>query len=51
MFSDEILEMILSREEVRRIPCAYKSDLIHVIEEVLEREEKEKDNAVYKQLF
>ena len=36
MFSDEILEKILCREDVKCVPCGYKSDMIHAIEEVLD---------------
>lgn len=52
MFSDKVLEQIFSRDEVIRIPCEYKSNLVHAVEEVLEKEgllkEVAKDNGIRK---
>ena len=38
MFSDEILEKIFNRDDVRRIPLQYQSTMIHAIEEILEED-------------
>ena len=40
LFTDEILEKILTREDVSKVPLVYQSAMIHAIKEVLE-EEKE----------
>ena len=36
MFSDEILEKIFAQKEIQKVPFAYQSTVIHVIERVLE---------------
>lgn len=52
MFSDEILEKILTDEEVRKVPIGCQSTMIRAIERVLESEERTNDATIYKsQLF
>lgn len=36
MFSDEILEKILTDKNVMSVPCEYKSIMLHTIEQILE---------------
>ena len=36
LFTDEILEKILIREDVSKVPLVYQSAMIHAIKEVLE---------------
>lgn len=38
LFTDEILEKILIREDVSKVPLVYQSAMIHAIKEVLEKE-------------
>jgi hypothetical protein len=38
LFTDEILEKILTREDVSKVPLVYQSAMIHAIKEVLEEE-------------
>lgn len=40
MFSDELLEKILTDEEMRKIPVGAQSTAIRAIERVLEEEER-----------
>lgn len=51
MFSDEILEKILNRPEVRAIPCGYQSDMIQAIAEVLEESEVTTDATLRESEF
>lgn len=43
MFSDNVLEKILSREDVSKVPLVYQSAMIHAIQEVLEEEKDVSD--------
>ncbi|MCD7724328.1 MAG: hypothetical protein LUI12_02040 [Clostridiales bacterium] len=45
MFSDEILEEILSDRKIMKIPCEYKSDMLHTVEKVLENRKMLKEEA------
>ena len=38
LFTDEILEKILTREDVSKVPLVYQSAMIHSIKDVLEEE-------------
>ena len=40
MFTDDILEKILSDAEVQKIPIGCQSTMIRAIEKILEKEEK-----------
>lgn len=52
MFSDEILEEILMRQETRSIPCEHKYIMIHVIADVLETKNLLKDrNEVLRNVY
>ena len=44
MFSDEILEKILGRDDVMKVPLSYQSTMIHAVEEVLEEVKEENAN-------
>lgn len=44
MFSDNILEKIFNKDEVRKVPLQYQSIMIHAIEEAID-EEADKLNA------
>lgn len=43
MFSDNVLEKILSREDVSKVPLVYQSAMIHATQEVLEEEKDVSD--------
>ena len=43
LFTDEILEKILTREDVSKVPLVYQSAMIHAIKEVLEEENNVSD--------
>ena len=43
MFSDEILEKIFSDPEAQKVPIGFQSTMIHVVEKVLEEENKDAD--------
>ena len=43
MFSDNVLEKILSREDVSKVTLVYQSAMIHAIQEVLEEEKDVSD--------
>ena len=40
MFSDNILEKIFNKDEVRKVPLQYQSIMIHAIEEIIEEADK-----------
>ena len=41
MFSDEILEKIFIRQDVRKVPLTYQSIMVHAVEEVALRREQD----------
>lgn len=47
LFSDEIYEEILSNPKVMLIPCDYRSTMIHVIEDVIAKKEREGYATIY----
>lgn len=47
MFSEEILEKILSDKEVAKVPLCYKYVMITAIERILDQEEKENATLPY----
>ena len=47
MFSDEILEKIFADKEIQKIPFAYQSTVIKVVERILEEMGVNLDDAVY----
>lgn len=47
MFTDDILEKILSDAEVQKIPIGCQSTMIRAIEKILEKEEK-KNATIHK---
>lgn len=48
MFSDDLLEKILTDKEVRMCPIGTQTTIIHAVEKILEEEAKKKDATVLK---